>query len=97
MYQFFIVVLAVFWAWSSLRFAAERFFPSAFYATRVAHPLVVAAATSYLCYPDLVEGCAAAGVVGLLVALTDRFLGGSSAPVVVPQSRSERYGLPRLP
>jgi hypothetical protein len=94
--DFFVLVLATFWAWETLRFAMERWASWVFISTRPLHPLLVAGFTVYFSWPDVLFGLAAAGAVGILVGLVDRFLSSPSAPaMVVPRRRGG--GLPPLP
>lgn len=95
--QFLFVVLAVFWAWSTFRYAFERLASPLFSATRVFHPLLVAGGTVYFCWPDTVMGLAAAGAVGLLVATTDRLFQNRAVTPVRAIGRRTGQGLPDLP
>lgn len=97
MLRLVLTLFATFWAWETLRFAAEQYLSSAFSATRALHPLVVAALPLYVLWPDWVAALGVAGATGLLVALVDRFLAGLPEPVVIPRQRSSNLGLPPLP
>lgn len=91
------VALAAFFAWQTLRYAATEYAYQAFAATRVLHPLVVAALPLAVLWPDWIRALAVAGIVGFLVAGVER-LSGAAEPVqqYVPQ-RTARRTLPSLP
>lgn len=92
-----LLLLATFWIWETVRYALERYASSIFDATRALHPLLVAAVPLGVLWPDWVSALAVAGGAGLLVAVVDRWIGGSSQPMIVPRGRSRSRGLPSLP
>lgn len=91
-----LIGLATFYLWETVRFAVERYAPSVFNATRVVHPLVVAAFPLAVLWPDWIAALGVAGAVGLLVAVVDRWMGQPSQSVMLPRRRT-RGGLPPLP
>lgn len=90
------LLLATFWVWETVRYAAERYAETVFDATRAVHPLLVAALPLVVLWPDWVDALAVAAGVGLLHLFVQRALGLASPPQVVMQ-RPRRGGLPPLP
>lgn len=98
MLELVLLVLATFFVWESLRYAAEQYASSVFTATRAVHPILVAALPLYVLWPDWVWALGVAGAVGLLVGIADKWLSPAPtpAPMYVPRGRSSG-GLPPLP
>lgn len=97
MSELVLLTLATFFLWSSIRYPAERYVGSYFDTTRVLHPLVVAALPLVVLWPEWVPALAVAGLVGLLVGVTDKYFGGPSPTATPFQVNRRRSGLPPLP
>ena len=97
MLRLVLLLLATFFAWESVRYAAERYLSGVFVATRPLHPVLVAALPLYVLWPDWVAALGIAGATGLLVGVADKWFDGSpDVPQYVPRTRS--FGqLPPLP
>jgi hypothetical protein len=92
-----LLVFATFFVWETLRYALENFASGVFSATRVLHPLLVAALPLYVLWPDWVSALGVAGLTGVVVALADRLFSTPAAtPLPIPRRRSTG-GLPPLP
>lgn len=97
MFTLLTLTLATFFVWSSIRYPAERYVRAYFDASRVVHPVVVAALPLVVLWPEWVSALAVAGLVGLLVAATDRYLATDAIqPISIP-NRRRRGVLPPLP
>lgn len=93
----FLVVLATFWVWETVRAIVERFAPAVFSLTRPVHPILAALLPLYVLWPNWVAALAVAGIVGLLVATVDRLFGSTPMQQVQIPRRRTAKGLPPLP
>jgi hypothetical protein len=92
-----LLVLATFFVWQTIRFAAEALASRVFTATRPAHPLLVVSLPLYVLWPHWIAALGVAGATALLVALSDRLFNSSPAvPIPLPRTRT-RGSLPPLP
>lgn len=93
MFDLVLLVFATFFLWETLRLPLERYAEWIFDLSRPVHPLVVAVLPLVVLWPEWITALAVGGVVGLLVAAVDRFLGTPPQPVAL----TRRRGLPPFP
>ncbi len=93
-----VLMVAVFWAWETLRYALQTYLPNLFSLSRPVHPLIVLALPLWLLWPDWVPAMAVAGAVAILHVVMERLGQETSGGTPIQlRRRQQRGGLPDLP